>query len=321
MAVYTELSTDEIKDFLTAYRLPPLKAAQGIKSGIENTNYLLTMDDGGRYIFTLFEKRVSDADFPFFITLMEQLAKGGLTCPCPVYATDGQALRHLKGKPALIVTFLQGKAVTSFNEVHMQELGAHVARMHRLANNVTLTRRNTVGIESWKDMFAAVVSRVDEIVPGLAHEMTNELQVLSNSWPKDLPRGLIHGDVFPDNVFYDGESKLTGIIDFYFSCDEIRAYEMAICLNAWCFDADMTFNGDHARHMLQHYQQVYPLGGAELEALPILARGAAMRFLLTRAYDWLYPVKDALVTPKDPMEYVKKLRFHRSVTHYSQYGV
>ena len=321
MAVYTALADEEIREFLSAYDLPPLAQAEGIRAGVENTNYLLTMQDGVRYILTLFEKRVNEADLPFFAGLMERLAQAGVPCPSPLHARDGTLIRRVKDRPALIVTFLEGKSISGIQNPHMSELGAYMARMHMAGQGYELKRANALSLDGWRTLLAKVAPRADEIIPGLASELQIEMQALEASWPKALPRGVIHADLFPDNVFYDGLHKLTGIIDFYFACEDFLAYDLAICLNAWCFEKLYDFNITKAQLMLRSYNEVRPLSEEELAALPVLARGAALRFLLTRAHDWLFRVEGALVTPKDPMEYVKKLRFHRSVTHHSQYGL
>jgi len=321
MAVYTELSESEIKAFLAMYDLPPLAAAEGIRAGVENTNYLLTFADGSKRILTLFEKRVAEADLPFFAGLMQHLASQGIPCPMPVTTKEGAAIERIKNKPAVMVTFLQGKGASVIQNIHMSELGAHMAKMHLAAQNYGCARANALSLKGWKTLFAKIVSRVDTILPDLASELTTELQVLEASWPKELPSGVIHADLFPDNVFYDDADKLTGIIDFYFACNDMLVYELAICLNAWCFEKRYEFNITRAKLMLRAYHSVRPISEAELEALPVLARGAALRFFLTRAHDWLFPVEGAQVTPKDPLEYLKKLRFHRSITHHSQYGL
>jgi homoserine kinase type II len=321
MAVYTALTDEEIWEFLQGYSLPALAVAQGIQSGVENTNYMLQLQDGTKYILTLFEKRVDEADLPFFAGLMERLAAAGVPCPMPVRAKDGQVIRRLKDRPALIVTFLQGRGITGIQPEHMSELGAHMAHMHLAGQGYEVLRPNALSLAGWKVLLAKVAPRVDEIASGLAGEMQEEMRTLEAEWPQDLPRGVIHADLFPDNVFYGAGEKLTGLIDFYFACNDFLAYDLAVCLNAWCFERVYEFNITKAKCMLRAYNDVRPFSEAELTALPVLARGAAFRFLLTRAHDWLFRVEGALVTPKDPMEYVKKLRFHRAVKHHKEYGL
>ncbi len=321
MAVYTELSHDEIRHFLGAYDLPPLQEAEGICAGVENTNYLLTLQGGGRFILTLFEKRVAEADLPFFVGLMEELAAKRVPAPMPLRAKDGQAIRTLKGRPAVMVTFLEGKSAVTIKPVHISELGAAMARLHMGALEYKHIRCNSLSLPAWRVLLEKISPHMDEIAAGLAEELQAEMAALESLWPKTLPEGVIHADLFPDNVFYDAEGQLTGIIDFYFSCNDFLSYDLAICLNCWCFEKDFQFNITRAKGLLRAYNDQRLLSEEELNALPVLARGAALRFLLTRAHDWLFPVPGALVTPKDPMEYLKKLRFHRSVKHHREYGL
>lgn len=321
MAVYTELSADEIREFLCMYSLPPLLAADGIRSGVENTNYMLTLEGGVKLILTLFEKRVSEQDLPFFAGLMERLSARGVPCPSPVRAKNGEALRRIKGKPAMMVTFLEGASVNSIQNPHMTELGMHLAKLHLAGQGYERRRANALSLEGWKQLAAKVIPRADEITAGLADDLANEINFQQEHWPAHLPEGVIHADLFPDNVFYGRDDRLTGLIDFYFACNDMLAYDIAICMNAWCFERTHDFNITRAKLLLRGYNEVRPLPEEELSALPLLARGAALRFLLTRAHDWLFPVPGALVTPKDPLEYLKKLRFHRTVKHHSEYGL
>lgn len=322
MAVYTELSADEIRNLLAAYDLPALAQADGIRSGVENTNYKLTLVDGTKLILTLFEKRVTEADLPFFAGLMEHLAKARVPCPSPVRAKDGAILRPLKGKPAMIVTFLEGASVSAIENQHLSELGNHLARMHLAGQSYdTAPRANSLSVEGWKTIIAKILPRADEIAPGLTGELQTEIAFLQTAWPRNLASGVIHADLFPDNVFFAKDGTLSGIIDFYFACHDMLAYDIAICMNAWCFEKGRDFNITKAKLLLRGYNDVRPLPEAELEALPILARGSAFRFLLTRTHDWLFPVAGALVTPHDPLEYWRKLRFHRQVQHHSEYGL
>jgi len=321
MAVYTELSTPEIEAFLARYALPALKNAEGIRAGVENTNYRLQLADGSQRILTLFEKRVEGADLPFFTALMETLAAGGVPCPKPVVAKDGRALQLLKEKPALIVSFLQGKSLGAIQPAHLGELGVHMARMHLAAGGFTGRRENALGRAGCAALLVRIQDRVDSIAPGLAAKLAHEQDWLQAHWPEGLLQGVIHADLFPDNVFFDEGDTLSGIIDFYFACNDFLAYDLAICLNAWCFEKTGEFNITKAQQMLRAYHAVRPLKEEELAALPVLARGAALRFLLTRAHDALFPAQNALVVPKDPLEYWKKLRFHQSVTHHREYGL
>lgn len=321
MAVYTELDTPEIEAFLAGYALPPLLEAHGIRAGVENTNYLLVVEGGARLILTVFEKRVAEADLPFFMGLMERLAQHNVPCPMPLHGKDGAVIRQLKNKPAVLVTFLEGKGIGAINTQHMSELGTHMARMHMAGEGYEQKRVNALSLSGWQGLLTKITPHAERIAPNLGKELEEEMQLLAAAWPTELPQGVIHADLFPDNVFYDPSDKLTGIIDFYFACNDFLAYDLAICLNAWCFEKQYEFNITKAKLMLRAYNEVRPLSEAELAALPVLARGAALRFLLTRAHDWLFRVEGALVTPHDPVEYLRKLRFHRSVTHHSQYGL
>lgn len=321
MAVYTALSHTEISDFLYAYDLPGLESADGILSGVENTNYLVTLVDGSKFILTLFEKRVLESDLPFFAGLMEHVAQRGVPVPRPLRARDGQAIRQLKGKSVLITSFLMGKGVSAIHTHHVSELGDALGRLHLAGSDYGNIRENTLSVQGWKLLAAKVIEHADTITPGLGEELRLEMVDIEALWPRDLPRGIIHADLFPDNVFFDSGNRLTGLIDFYFSCDDFLAYDIAICINAWCFEKDMQFNITKARFLLNSYNAVRQLSAAELTALPVLARGAALRFLLTRAHDWIFRSEGALVRPKDPMEYLQKLRFHRSVQHHKEYGL
>lgn len=321
MAVYTELTHSEINNFLSAYNLPPLQRAEGIRAGVENTNYLLILKDGRKLILTLFEQRVSESDLPFFTGLMEHLANQSIPSPMPLHAGDGNIIRQVKGKPAIIVTFLEGKEAHDIILDNIRQLGRYTAKLHLAVADYKNTRNNALCFSGWKEILAKISGRADEITQGLANELQNEIAALESAWPDNLPSGVIHADLFPDNVFYDAQSNLTGIIDFYFACNDFFAYELAICLNSWCFDNNWQFSHGKARELFSSYNAIRQLSGSELEALPVLARGAAFRFLLTRAHDWLFQIDGALVTPKDPKEYLAKLRFHQTISHYTEYGI
>ncbi|MEX2630782.1 MAG: homoserine kinase [Tistlia sp.] len=319
MAVYTDVSNEDLCAFLGAYDLGELLTFKGIAEGVENSNFLLGTT-GGNYVLTLYEKRVHPEDLPFFLGLMEHLASRGIACPLPVKAADGAVLHELCGRPAALFTFLEGLWPRRVHPFHCQELGAQLAGLHRAGSDFALERPNALSVASWRPLFEACAGRADQVCEGLAGALEQELGRLEADWPVGLPRGVIHADLFPDNVFFRDE-RLTGLIDFYFACNDFLAYDLAICLNAWCFEPDGAFNATKARHLLQSYGSVRPVEPAELAALPILARGAAMRFLLTRLYDWLNCPQGALVTPKDPLEYWRKLRFHQGVRGPGAYGL
>ena len=319
MAVYTEVSDEEIVEFLTHYDIGRVISFKGIAEGVENSNYLL-LTDRSPYIVTLYEKRVSAEDLPFFLGLMEHLAARGVPCPTPIAGRDGVALRELSGRPAAIIGFLQGIWPRSTRNEHCADLGAAMAEMHLAGDGFALRRPNALSTAGWRPLFESCRARADEVSHGLEAIIEDELGHLEAHWPNNLPAGVIHADLFPDNVFFDG-GRLSGLIDFYFACNDLFAYDVAICLNAWCFERDGSFNITKARHLLVSYGRLRPFSDAEIEALPLLARGSALRFLLTRLYDWLNRVEGALVKPKDPLEYLKKLRFHQGVASPAEYGL
>jgi homoserine kinase type II len=318
MAVYTEVSDDDLARFIGGYGLGSLLSYKGIAEGVENTNYLVHAS-GGTFILTLYEKRVDPKDLPFFLGLMEHLAARGVNCPLPVRDTNGNNLNELAGRYAALVTFLEGVWPRKPSAEHCLELGRALARMHVAGDDFALTRKNSLSLAGWRPLFRKFSARADEILPGLNRLIETELQHLEIAWPKKLPEGVIHADLFPDNVFFIG-NKLSGLIDFYFACNDALAYDIAVCLNAWCFEADYAFNVTKGRALFKGYADVRRLAGEERAALPTLARGAAMRFLLTRSYDWLNTPKDALVARKDPFDYVRRLRFHQGVKSIADYG-
>ena len=319
MAVYTEVSDDDLRAFAALYDIGEVLSCKGIAEGVENSNFLLTTERGN-FILTLYEKRVMPRDLPFFIALMEHLARNGVACPTPVPGRDGIALRELCGRPAAIVTFLAGMCPRRILPFHCAALGRALAELHRAGASFRMTRANDLAVAGWRSLFESCRTRAAEAQPGLAEELATELVLLETSWPRDLPMGVIHADLFPDNVFFR-DHELSGLIDFYFACTDFLAYDLAICLNAWCFEADGSFNVTKARLLLDGYRRERPLGPGELAALPVLARGSALRFLLTRLFDWLNPPAGALVRPKDPLEYLRKLRFHRAITDPGGYGL
>jgi homoserine kinase type II len=319
MAVYTEVGDGELQAFVASYGLGQLLSYKGIAEGVENTNYLVHAERG-TFILTLYEKRVAKDDLPFFLGLMEHLASRGLNCPTPVRDQSGVMLRELAGRPAAIVTFLEGVWIRKPQVHHCAALGRALAQLHIAGEGFALTRTNALGPSGWPPLFKRFEADADEIAPGLRATIANELSDLEQHWPKDLPHGVIHADLFPDNAFFLG-GQLSGLIDFYFACNDVLAYDIAICLNAWCFEPDASFNITKGQALLRGYQSVRALSAPEKDALPLFARGSALRFLLTRAYDWINTPANALVSPKDPMEYLRKLRFHQDVESVSAYGL
>ncbi len=318
MAVYTNIENDELDEFLNGYDIGPLLSYKGIAEGVENSNFLLHTG-AGFYILTLYEKRVNAQDLPFFIDLMDHLFHYGITCPEPVRRRNGEVLGTLAGRPAAIVTFLDGVPVNNPDKAHCELLGEMMARMHLAGRKFKGHRVNALSVDAWRPMMEQQHFDFDSIEKGLEALIHAELDFLEPNWPRDLPTGVIHGDLFPDNVFFL-QGKLSGFIDFYFSCNDMLAFDVAICLNAWCFDNGWNYHSERGRKLLRGYQKIRPFSDDEKKLFPILARGSAIRFLITRAIDWLSVPGDAIVVPKDPKEYIPKLKFHQKMNEYKQYG-
>ncbi len=319
MAVYTDVSEGELEAFLGEYEIGGLLSYKGIAEGSENSNFLLHTS-GGAFILTLYEKRVEAADLPFFLGLMQHLAERGINCPLPVVRRDGQLIGRLAGRPAAIITFLEGVWMRRPNANHCREVGRALASLHMAGRDFPLARPNALSVAGWRKLWEASRARADEVEPDLAKEVDADFVEIDRNWPTDLPAGVIHADLFPDNVFFLGE-ELSGLIDFYFACNDLYAYDLATCLNAWCFEKDHAFNLTKGTALLAGYQSVRPLEPAEKAALPLLARGSALRFMLTRLYDWLTIPDGALVQKRDPHEYIRRLRFQRRVTSVREYGI
>ncbi len=319
MAVYTDVSDEELEAFISSYAIGALTSFKGIAEGVENSNYLVHTESG-RYILTLYEKRVRAEDLPYFLALMEHLAARGITCPLPVQDRAGRTLKELAGRPAALITFLEGLWVRRPSIEHCAGLGQALGRFHLAGQDFPMTRANSLSLPGWRALFGEIGDGADQVTPGLTREIEKELRYLEGHWQADLPQGVIHADLFPDNVFFLGD-KLSGLIDFYFACNDMLAYDVAVCLNAWCFESDGSFNVTKARALLEAYEGVRLLTAAELDRLPTLARGAALRFLLTRTYDLLNTDANALVKTKDPNEYLRKLRFHQRVKSTRDYGL
>ena len=322
MAVFTQIDESQLADFWAAYKLPAVSAFKGIAAGVQNSNFIVETSDE-KYILTLYEDTatgVNPDDLPYFLGLMQHLATQGINCPTPIAKKNGDVLGQLVGRPAALVSFLPGRGTITPKPPQCRAVGAALAELHLAGTNFAMRRTNRQGPENWRKLFEASQARADEASPGLADFMSHELARLEAAWPQSLPEGVIHADLFPDNVFFEN-GAVSGLIDFYFACHDVLAYDLAIMLNAWCFEADVNFNITKARALLAGYQSVRPMSAAEIEALPILAAGAAMRFLTTRLHDWLNQPKDALVVPKNPVDYLRRLRFHRHVTSAADYGL
>ena len=319
MAVYTDVSDEELQQFLAGYPIGNLLAYKGIAEGVENSNFLLHTTEGF-FILTLYEKRVAARDLPFFLNLIEHLAARGLTCPQPVRSRGGEALGCVANRPAAIFTFLDGMWIRRPNVAHCGAVGDALAKLHLAGADFTMTRRNGLSVEGWRPLFEAAGVRADTVQKGLGQAMGSELAQLERDWPRDLPQGVIHADLFPDNVFFL-DDRLSGLIDFYFACTDALAYDVAICLNAWCFESDHSYNITKGRALLKGYMRTRKFTAREIAELPTLCRGAALRFLLTRLVDWLEVPSGALVKPKDPLEYYRKLRFHQANVSAQDYGI
>ncbi len=323
MAVFTPITETEIAQLESDYPIGKVHSFTGIIEGIQNSNFHIH-SDSGRYILTLFEQDNVIADLPFFLALMTHLAAHGFSSPQPIARQDGALLSELAGRPAALVSFLSGTGLSNIKPHHCYAFGKQMAALHHIGLQFDKIRENDLSQKYWAAMFAPLKQNANQIAaditPDIATEISSQLAYLSAHWPSDLPRGIIHGDLFPDNVFFQGQD-VAGIIDFYFACTDFLAYDIAISLNSWCFEDDHNFNVSKAQNLLAGYQSVRPLREAELAALPILARGAAMRFLLTRLHDWLHGDENALIHPKPPLEYLRRLRFHNNTHQPADYGI
>jgi homoserine kinase type II len=310
MAVYTDITDEELSVLLADFDLGQALSLKGVAEGVENSNFLLETE-AGRFFLTVYERRVKAADLPFFLELLRWIAEHGFPSATPIPDREGRLLKTVRGKPCAIVSFLSGLAVRRPTAAHCREAGAGLAQLHLAAQGFPLTRANDLGQAAWAPLFSGLVKAADDLKPGLAATISSDLELLASRWPKGLPEGVIHADFFPDNVFFKA-GRFAGAIDFYFACVDALAYDIAVALNAWCFEPDGSFNITSARQLVAGYEGLRPLSAAERSALPILAHGAAMRFFLTRLADWGATPAGALVRPKDPLEYERKLAVHRS---------
>lgn len=318
MAVYTQVSDEQLNDFLDEYDLGAPLSFKGIAEGVENTNFLLVTEKG-RYILTLYEKRVNKDDLPFFLDLIDHLASGGITCPTPLHDKKGNSLKTCAGRPAALFTFLDGMSVRRPTAHHCGALGEAMARFHNCGKSFKGQRENSFSIQGMRNFYHGINGDINSIEQGLSELIEEEITALEAAWPQDLPKGIVHADLFPDNVFFLG-NEISGLIDFYFACTDFLSLDLAITLNAWCFEQDHSFNVTKAGRLLAGYHQIRAIEAAEIEALPIIARASALRFLLTRTHDWLLPTDGALVAKKDPREYLRKLKFHQSISNPGSYG-
>ena len=320
MAVYTKLSENQLKDFFSKYNLGRLLNYKEIKEGIENTNYFIKTENG-KFILTLYEKRVEERDLPFFISLMRNLFDKNFPSPEPIINKNGNYISEISGKKAAVVSFLHGNAKKNLNPENCYNVGVNTAKLHLITKDLTGKRQNKLSINSWRKIYNKVKKDCSKIHSNLPNIIEKNLDVIEKNWPKNIPSGIIHADLFPDNIFFEG-SKLTGFIDYYFSCNDFYAFEIAICLNALCFEGkneNLSFNVTKAKKFIDGYSSIRKLSDNEKNSLKILCQGAAIRFLLTRVFDYLNLVEGAIVKIKDPVEYLKRLEFHNSVKNYKDY--
>ncbi len=320
MAVYTKLNQNKIEEILSNYNLGKLESFKGIKEGIENTNYFLSVNKK-KFILTVYEKRVKPKDLPFFSDLMSSLNKKNFKCPAPISNNKNNTITDFDGKKLMIVSFLEGKAKQNLSPENCKSIGVETAKMHELTKNLELKRQNDLSVQSWRKLFEAVKDKCTKIHKDLPQLIEENLNDVEKNWPKNLPKGIIHADLFHDNIFFI-QDKFSGVIDFYFSCEDYFAFEIAICFNALCFDglkSNLSFNVTKAKNFIDGYTSVRKLTNEERESIKVLSQGAALRFLLTRVFDALNTVEGAIVKIKDPMEYLKRLDFHKNAKNYEDY--
>jgi homoserine kinase type II len=320
MAVYTKLKKENIEEILSNYSIGNLKEFRGIEEGIENTNYFLLVDNK-KYILTIYEKRVKEKDLPFFSQLMSNLNKSGFKCPVPIESNNKKTIINYKNKNLMIVSFLEGKAKNILSPENCKSVGQEVAKMHEITKNFNIKRENNLSVNSWRNIFDQIKDKCVYIHKDLPLLIESNLKDVEKNWPKNLPTGIIHADLFSDNIFFDN-NNLSGIIDFYFSCNDFYALEIAICFNALCFDGqknNLSFNVTKAINFMNGYNQFRKLNDDEKKCIKVLSQGSALRFLLTRVFDSLNTVEGAIVKVKDPMEYLVRLEFHKNSKNFEDY--
>jgi len=320
MAVYTKLSENQLKEFFLNYELGKIVNYNGIEDGIENTNYFIETEKG-KFILTLYEKRVDEKDLPFFIGLMRNLYDKKFLSPNPIINKNGSYISEILKKKAAVVSFLDGAAKKILSPNNCYEVGVNSAKLHSITKKLTQKRENKLSIKAWRDIYNNVKNDCSKIHPNLSSIIEKNLDEIEKKWPKNIPSGIIHADLFPDNIFFKND-KLSGIIDYYFSCHDSYAFEIAICLNALCFEGknqNLSFNVTKAKKFIDGYSSIRKLNEVEKKSLKVLCQGAAIRFLLTRVFDYLNLIEGAIVTVKDPIEYLKRLEFHDNVKNYDEY--
>ena len=320
MAVYTKLNHNKIEEILSNYSLGKLNQFKGIEEGIENSNYFLLVEKK-KFILTVYEKRVKSEDLPFFSNLMSSLNKSNFKCPAPIINNQNETITDFEGKKLMIVSFLEGKAKQNLSPLNCKSVGIEVANMHKITSNFKFKRDNDLSVKSWRTLFNSVKDKCSKIHKDLPKLIEENLGDVEKNWPVNLPRGIIHADLFHDNIFFI-KDKFSGIIDFYFSCEDFLAFEIAICFNALCFDGlkeNLSFNVTKAKNFIDGYTSVRKLSDEEKNNIKVLSQGAALRFLLTRVFDAINKVEGAIVKIKDPVEYLKRLEFHKNSKNYEDY--
>ena len=320
MAVYTKLNEIDILSIINDYSLGNLLQFKGIEEGIENTNYFLSVEKK-KFILTIYEKRVKSEDLPFFSDLMSSLNKSNFKCPAPITNKQNKTITDFEGKKLMIVSFLEGKAKQNLSPLNCKPIGIEIAKMHKITKDFKFSRENDLSVKSWRSLFDSVKDKCSKIHKDLPKLIEENLKDVEKNWPKDLPRGIIHADLFHDNIFFL-RNEFSGIIDFYFSCEDFFAFEIAICFNALCFDGlkdNLSFNVTKAKNFIDGYTSVRKLNEKEKNNIKVLSQGAALRFLLTRVFDALNTVEGAMVKIKDPIEYLKRLEFHKNSKNYEDY--
>ena len=319
MAVYTKLEHQEVRQFLKQYNINNFKDYKGITEGVENTNYLIKTSEQD-YILTIYEKRVDENDLPFFIKLLSYLSENKFPCPKPIANKNNEKINRIKNKNAALVTFLNGQSKNKITSEECFEIGKITAQLHEITKKFNINRKNSLSIENWDSIFEKTIKQKIDLDESIIKKTKNYLNFLKDKWPKNLPQGIIHADLFPDNIFFTN-NKVSGIIDFYFACNDFFAYEIAICINSLCFDNNSTFNMTKAKNLIDGYTYIRTLSEDEKKYLPILSMGAAMRFFLTRLYDFYHTDNKADVKIKDPFEYLKKIEFHSTIKNFNEYFI
>ena len=320
MAVYTKFNQNKIEEILSNYNLGKLDSFKGIEEGIENTNYFLSVNKK-KFILTIYEKRVKSEDLPLFSKLMSSLNKANFKCPAPIANNKNSTITNFEEKKLMIVSFLEGKAKQNLSPNNCRSIGIEIAKMHEITKDFKLKRQNDLSVKSWRNLFDSVKDKCTKIHKDLPKLIEENLNDVEKNWPNNLPKGIIHADLFKDNIFFN-KNEFSGLIDFYFSCEDFYAFEIAICFNALCFDGmpkNLSFNVTKAKNFIDGYSSVRKLAEEEKKNIKVLSQGAALRFLLTRVFDSLNTVDGAIVKVKDPMEYLKRLEFHKKAKNFEDY--